>query len=606
MADVESGPTPDQPSPSPAEPPAAPAKPSRRRHILRRLGILAVGMLILGAAGIGGAEYYTSRPDFCGTCHIMDPYYVSWSHDKHSGEANVWCVECHYAPGQQHTVMAKFKGLSQLASYFSGRYGAGRPRAHVSDSSCMRSSCHGDNAFLEKKLPIGETRMESRIVGDVSTEVERTPSVMFNHAAHLKVDEKLAKSDAAIAALITRLGARISAEALVKVRRAATSVLPVAERKTALTDKLKELGAHDLAADAMELMRLEHERLRFLQLESITCASCHSYDASGQRHFAVDQQSCFVCHFTNQEFNQDTGACLRCHEPPTRKIFVHGSPMTSASAPAGGSATSQASPGPLLDHRDIVQRGISCESCHADVIRGKSTVSVRDCTNCHDQGHFTAGFEDRNTATVADYHRVHVAAQRARCPDCHKSVEHSLVDPIHVATSTGFLAPVLDDCQHCHPNHHKEQVQLLAGTGGRGVAHSMPNAMFGSRLNCRACHTESGSDFKGAPLIEASQAACATCHGDDYRTLFDQSLAELKTYLDEVQAILTRVESAIASAKVAGRPIPEDVTRRVEEAQANLAFIRAGNGIHNKNYSLQILDVCRRDLESAADALGVR
>lgn len=597
MSASESKPPSDQPSANSSDRVEEKVQP-RRRRLLRNIGILALAFLVFSAAGIGGAEYYTARPQFCGTCHVMDPYYVSWSHDKHAGQ-DVWCVECHYAPGEHHTVMAKLRGLSQLASYFTGRYGAGRPRAHVSDASCMRSGCHGDSAFLEKKLAIGQTRTEERIVGDVTTEVERVPSVMFNHAAHLKVDERLDKTNVALAALAKQLGERMSAEALAAVRRAATSVLPADQRKAAMIAELGKHGAEASAPDALELMRLEHERLRFLQLESIACSSCHGYDATSRNHFAVDQQSCFVCHFTNQEFNQDTGACLRCHEPPARKIFVHGAPPPAAS----DSSASQPSPGPLLDHRDIVARGINCESCHADVIRGASTVSARDCTHCHDQQHFLDGFEERTTATVADYHRIHVARQRARCSDCHRSVAHSLVDPTHVASSTDFLAPVIDDCQHCHPGHHKEQVQLLSGTGGHGVPHAMPNAMFGSRLNCRACHTESGSDFKGGRLVEASKTACAVCHGDDYRTLFDQWVAELKTYVQEVEAGLVQVEGMLQSAKQANRAISGDVTERLETIRANLQFVRSGNGIHNKNYALRILEVCKRDLETVTAAL---
>ena len=595
-------------SPPPDSSTTVDVKAKPRRRLFRKFGILALGFLILSAIGMGGAEYYTSRPEFCGTCHIMDPYYVSWSHDIHSGKPNAWCVDCHYAPGHQHTLMAKFKGLSQLASYFSGRSGASRPRAHVDDASCMRSGCHGDGAFMQKKLPIGELRMEKRIVADVETEVERTPSVVFDHSKHLKVGDQLAKTEVAIATLAKQIGGKTSGEILGAIRRASTSVQPATERKEKMAEELKKLGVTELTADAMELMRLEHERLRFLQLDSVTCATCHSYDAGGKNHFAVDRQSCFVCHFTNQEFNQDTGACLRCHEPPTRKIFVHGAPAASLSATQTPTSdpTSQVSSGPLLDHHDIVQRGIDCASCHADVVRGKSSVSARECTHCHDQQRFVEGFETRTTATVADYHRIHVAAQRARCPDCHKSVEHSLVDPLHVASSTGFLSPVLDDCQHCHPSHHHEQVQLLAGTGGRGVEHPMPNAMFGSRLNCKACHTQAGTDIKGDSLIVASQAACAACHGDDYHTLFDQSMAELNSHVSEVQTALTKIDAAMQSAKDAGRTIPEEVTRQVDQARANLQFIQSGNGIHNKNYALQILDVCRRDLDTATSALGAK
>lgn len=602
MSAPESNTPSDSPAPAPAASANAPVKPKPRR-LFRKLGLLALAFLVFSAATIGGAEYYTARPTFCGTCHVMDPYYVSWSHDKHGGKPDVWCVECHYAPGEHHTIMAKMRGLSQVASYFTGRYGAARPRAHVSDASCLRSGCHGDGAFLEKKLAIGQARTEERIIGDVSTEVERIPSVMFSHAVHLKVDDRLAKTEADLASLAKKLGEHLSAEALASVRRAATSVLPVEKRKALMADEMRKHGAEQWTADGLELMRLEHDRLRFLQLESITCSSCHSYDASSKNHFAVDKQSCFVCHFTNQEFNQGTGTCLRCHEPPARKVFVHGAPPPGPTSAGADTPGSQPSPGPLLDHRDIVARGINCESCHADVIRGASTVSVRDCTNCHDQQHFLDSFETRTTATVADYHRAHVAAKRARCADCHKAVAHSLVDATHVATSTDFLAPVIDDCQHCHPGHHREQVELLAGKGDYGVAHAMPNAMFGSRLNCRACHTEPGSDLKGGRLIEASKASCAACHGDDYGNLFDQWVAELKTYVEEVEAGIARVDADLLAAKQANRTIPDEITKRVETIRSNLRFVRSGNGIHNKNYALQILDVCKRDLDSVAAEL---
>ncbi len=128
-------------------------------------GIVTLVMAVLGGAGMGGAEYYTAQPNFCGSCHVMDPYYKSWQSDKHGALLDVRCVDCHYAPGEHHTFMAKFRGLSQAASYFSGRSGASRPRAHVADASCLTSKCHGNDDHMTKELFIGERRTETRIVG---------------------------------------------------------------------------------------------------------------------------------------------------------------------------------------------------------------------------------------------------------------------------------------------------------------------------------------------------------------------------------------------------------------------------------------------------------
>jgi hypothetical protein len=37
-------------------------------------------------------------------------------------------------------------------------------------------------------------------------------------------------------------------------------------------------------------------------------------------------------------------------------------------------------------------------------------------------------------------------------------------------------------------------------------------------------------------------------------------------------------------------------------ARRNILFVKAGNGIHNKNYALRLLDLSIRDLD---DALGI-
>jgi hypothetical protein len=310
----------------------------------------------------------------------------------------------------------------------------------------------------------------------------------------------------------------------------------------------------------------------------------------------ADLQTCFTCHFNNQAFNRDTGECLKCHEAPTRKILIHDTAVTVAWQQQYPATTAPAAPA-LMDHRDIVARGIDCASCHLDVIQGQATVTLRECANCHDQQKYLEGFETRNTATVEEYHRAHVKAQRARCADCHRAIQHRLIDPQHVGTSAGFLQPILSDCQHCHPNHHHEQVQLLMGIGGAGTTRAMPNAMFGSRLNCTGCHTRPATDLKGDELVEASEQTCIACHGADYQRLFQQWQDEIAVHLQEAETALDRVQARISELQAGGVAIGSDVADLVAPARANILFIKAGNGIHNKNYTLQLLDLSIRDLD---------
>jgi nitrate/TMAO reductase-like tetraheme cytochrome c subunit len=95
--------------------------------------LLLLMVLFTGAAGV-----YTSRPQFCRSCHIMEPYYVSWQKSSH---ANVSCIKCHFPPGVGEEIRGKLLGLVQLAKYVTASAGP-RPVAEIPDASCLRSGCH--------------------------------------------------------------------------------------------------------------------------------------------------------------------------------------------------------------------------------------------------------------------------------------------------------------------------------------------------------------------------------------------------------------------------------------------------------------------------------
>lgn len=577
-------------SPDPARLPRS----SGWKRRLKRLGLGLAMVLVVMALGLVAAEYYTARPGFCRSCHIMEPYYQSWARDIHGSKLSVACVECHYAPGEQHTIRAKFRGLSQAASYFSGRSGTSRPRAHVSDASCLASGCHGTGDYLDKVLLVGEPRVEMRLVDGREVEVARMPTVRFEHRKHLRVAGRIEETLKALAQTAARLKTTLGeGGTYVAVARAAVSVEPSGERQARIRELVRPIGSAAVEADALALGRLEHLKTRLEQLNGLTCAACHGYDASAKRHQAVDRQACFTCHFSHEAFNKETGECLRCHQAPTRRIAVHGWTTSQPSAV-------------MMDHQEIVRRNIDCSSCHADVVKGQGRVTIRECSHCHDQERYTAEFADRTTRQVEEYHRVHVAAQHARCGDCHAVVRHELAAPALTASHEGFLQVVLENCQHCHPNHHHEQVQLLAGVGGEGATIAMPNAMFGSRINCRACHTEPGSDFKGTELIKATASACVACHSEEYRSTLDQWIHEIAARLKECDDSVKDLDKRIQQARSQGRDVPSRVPALVAQARANVQFLQAGNGIHNRNYALVLLDISEASLQEAARLLPAR
>lgn len=109
---------------------------------------IIISLIVLLTAGVVISEKIltiTENPDFCGkNCHIMRPYYDSWSASAHS---DVRCVECHYEPGLIGHIKGKINGLMQFYSYesTSSETYAAQLNARVSDENCL--ICHEKRIF---------------------------------------------------------------------------------------------------------------------------------------------------------------------------------------------------------------------------------------------------------------------------------------------------------------------------------------------------------------------------------------------------------------------------------------------------------------------------
>ncbi len=135
--------SPDEPFDVPDE--SEVQEPLSLRFVGKRFKILLVqGLALLGASLLlmtvasGTAAVYTSRSQFCNSCHIMEPYYKSWEESSHH---DVACIKCHFPPGVAEEIRGKVLGLVQLAKYVTSTAGP-RPSAEIPDASCLRSGCH--------------------------------------------------------------------------------------------------------------------------------------------------------------------------------------------------------------------------------------------------------------------------------------------------------------------------------------------------------------------------------------------------------------------------------------------------------------------------------
>jgi nitrate/TMAO reductase-like tetraheme cytochrome c subunit len=558
------------------------------------LAIALCVLTLLGATLVGVAEHHTSQPQFCASCHIMEPYYGSWQADLHGGKLDVACVECHYAPGEQTTLNAKLRGLSQVASYVSGRYGATRPRAHVSNDSCLTSKCHGDLKFMDKSIQLGTVR--------------------FTHAKHLqRGTDQEGRYETRLNELQDRLKKSLGDARFAELEGVAKQAGPADERY----DRLVAIAGQDIADVGRELLiefsQLRHRVVRVAQLGDLQCTNCHSYHsptlgtpaAAPEHHFEVQTTTCFTCHFNNEAFNTGTNQCLMCHSPPQGEIVIH--KEVTAETGQRLQAPELAAKPVKMNHAEILAQKVDCIACHADVARDDSTVSRRDCERCHDQARFFADWKEPFTLElVATYHKAHVKQQRAKCLDCHTEIKHRLVHGPGDSQGKEFLTTVLSDCTHCHVNPHADQVKLLLGEGGVGVKKSEPNPMFGARTNCFGCHTESAAGIAGERVMKGTQKTCIACHGERYGDMFEQWKTGISVTLEDAEQTYRNARKMVDENSTATPEARQQADELLKLAQADLQLVKRGNGIHNVTYAMELLDSVSAHCQKAIQSLSAK
>ena len=112
------------------------------RWFLSRGVALIAAFVLMGAALTGLAGWYTSRSEFCRSCHIMEPYYVSWQESSHH---DVSCIKCHFPPGAGEKIRGKMLGLVQLVKYVTATAGPDglRPRSPTPAASAAAATKRG-------------------------------------------------------------------------------------------------------------------------------------------------------------------------------------------------------------------------------------------------------------------------------------------------------------------------------------------------------------------------------------------------------------------------------------------------------------------------------
>lgn len=134
-----------------------PPRRAPRRGIKGWMPLFGLVLLLILVIGIPSA--YTSRDSFCGSCHIMQPYYNSWIKSTH---AKASCVSCHNDPGLTGWTAAKAALFRQVVAAVIFRPDKINDGAPVPNSNCIH--CHAENRKItmqnDLKLPAGHHKMK--------------------------------------------------------------------------------------------------------------------------------------------------------------------------------------------------------------------------------------------------------------------------------------------------------------------------------------------------------------------------------------------------------------------------------------------------------------
>jgi hypothetical protein len=147
--------------------------------------------------------------------------------------------------------------------------------------------------------------------------------------------------------------------------------------------------------------------------QQLRCTSCHSQIVV-ERHFEVNQSTCFLCHFkgmrTGRELTPIAG-CTGCHLPPKGDILLDSV---------------------RFNHEEMARRGVACQKCHLNVVEGDGEAPRERCLTCHNQREKLQRYTETRFI-----HDAHVAGQNIECTRCHSEITHKLPPPIGVPMAPG-------------------------------------------------------------------------------------------------------------------------------------------------------------------------
>ncbi len=271
----------------------------------KKVLLIIIGVVLFFLAGFVFFFEFSTSPQFCRSCHIMEPYYKSWKASKHS---KVPCVECHYPPAGPRTYLwMKFQAMSQVVKYVTRTYSS-RPFAQIDDAACLREGCHSKR-LVEGKLTFGR-------------------GVKFDHRPHLTEPRR------------GRQLRCVSCHSQIMVGKHLEVTLDTCYlchfKGLKEARKLEPIGGciscHELPEKEFKIGNIKYKHKDFVTEHGVECQSCHLDVIQGDGD--APKEKCYSCHNQPERLEKYTDipfihenhitkhsiACFRCHTEMTHSV----------------------------------------------------------------------------------------------------------------------------------------------------------------------------------------------------------------------------------------------------------------------------------------------
>ncbi|MFC2085785.1 cytochrome c3 family protein [Bacteroidota bacterium] len=501
-----------------------------------------------------GSIQYTSRPDFCTTCHYMQPFYDSWTQSSHS---DVSCTTCHFPPGVAGTIRGKLSGLEQVVSYVGRSYTRRKPWAEIDDASCLLSGCHSTR------------KLEGKV---------KFKGVNFDHTGHLG-ELRRGKE-----LRCTSCHSQVVQGEHILVTETTCFLCHMKESENIEFTSNEKLGncttCHnwsDVSPEEMEEYRFDHTKVTELGLD---CAKCHAETVVGDGF--VPEDNCYNCHFESDRLEKydDTELlhrthisenrieCTQCHVRIQHKIerLTSESELQCTTCHSGTHSEqlflftghSRKESGIELhgEPNPMLAAGLDCSSCHLfhDELIGTAEVrraNPASCQSCHGEGYdrllnlWEKGAESKLRSLTREISRVEKSVFATRSDSMAsavaeieeaKAVIHlvevgkavhnmkfsdqligrgyqklnsalEIVGANYQLTGWDTTSIVPSECANCHISGEAVRTTF------EGLSFSHNNHVVDREIECKTCH----SNAKTHGELIVTKKTCNTCHHDAER-----------------------------------------------------------------------------------------